>query len=129
MKQEIPVAPGKILRARLRLGGLHVVLLQLAVQSGLSDAEHARRGKLVASRLTESAKYGAPLQFLERQDLIFFWNSFGGWVLKIGRQICDGEDRPGPQSDGALDGVFQFTHVARPVVSDQEAHGVFGDSA
>ncbi len=51
----------------LLLGMLHVVLLQLAVQGGLSDAEHARRRKLVAPRFAQSAENRAPLQFIERQ--------------------------------------------------------------
>src|SRR6266436_5029105 len=38
-------------------------------------------------------------------------------------------DRPRPESDGARDGVFQFTQVARAIVGDQARHGVFGDGA
>ena len=50
-------------------------------------------------------------------------------VLKIEGQIADMKDRPGAESDGPFDGVFEFAHVARPIVGDQAGHRVFGNRA
>ena len=50
-------------------------------------------------------------------------------VLQVRGQIADVQDGPEPKRHGALDGVFQFAHVAGPVVGHQAAHGVFGDGA
>src|SRR5882762_10299536 len=71
----------------LLLGVLHVVLLQLAIESGLSDAEHASRRKFVAPRFAKSAENRAPLQFLERQNFIFLRRPFGGGILQVGGQV------------------------------------------
>src|SRR5438094_292485 len=113
----------------LLLAVVHVVLLEFAVQRGLANAEHAGRGKLVTPGFAQGAKNRAALQFLERQNFIFFRDALGGGILKVRRQIRDVENRPGAQRHGALDGVFQLADVSGPIVGDQPAHGVFRNRA
>src|SRR6266404_3335767 len=111
----------------LLLGKPEVVLLGLAIESGLSNAKHARCGELVAARFAQGTENGAALQFLEWQDFILVRRAFGGGILQVGGQVSDMKDRAGTQLDSSLDGVFQLAHVSRPIVGDQAAHGVFGD--
>src|SRR5882724_317597 len=111
----------------LGLGVLDVILLELAVQRGLSDAQHARGGQFIASRFTQGAQDGPALEFLERKQLILFGKAVTGGELQIGRQVRGMQDRTSAKSDAALDGIFEFADVARPVVSDKPLHGVFGN--
>src|SRR5947209_20418267 len=57
--------------APLLFGLIHVVLLELAVQGCLPDAQHAGCGKLIAVSFAKGAKNGAALQLLQRKDLLF----------------------------------------------------------
>src|SRR5438309_6342052 len=113
----------------LLLAVVHVVLLEFAVQRVLANAEQAGRGKLVTPGFAQGAKNRAALQFLERQDFIFFRDALGGVILKVRRKIRDMENRPEAQRHGALDGVFQLADVSGPIVGDQPAHGVFRNRA
>src|SRR5712664_3792021 len=110
----------------LLLRVFHVVLLELAVESCFSDAEHARGGEFIAARFAEGAKNRATLQFLERQDFIFVGRAFARWILQTRRQIRHMEDGTRTQRNGAFNGVLQFTHISGPVLSDQTPHGFFG---
>src|SRR5712691_262236 len=62
--------------ALLLLRRLHVILLQLAVERGLADPQHTRRGKLVSSGFAQRPQNRAPFQFLEGQYLILFRRAF-----------------------------------------------------
>src|SRR5712692_405746 len=117
------------LLALLLLRGLHVILLQLAVERGLADPQHTRRGKLVSSGFAQRPQNRAPFQFLEGQYLILFRRAFRRWILQVRGQICHMKDGPRTESDGSLDSIFQFANVSRPIVSNQPPHGFFGDRA
>src|SRR5271154_1620308 len=107
----------------------HVVLLELAVERGFSDAEHAGGGEFVTGGFAQGAQDGAALELLEGQELVFFGDAFPGRILQVRGQIPDEHDGAGTEGHGAFDGVFEFAHVARPVVGDEAPHGVLGDGA
>src|SRR6266403_1386704 len=128
VRQTEPAGCSK-LKPVLRLGLLHVVLLELAVESSFADAEHARSREFVAACFAEGAENRAALQFLERQDFIFVGRAFARRILQTRRQIRHMEDGTRTQRNGAFNGVLQFTHISGPVISDQSPHGFFGNGS
>src|SRR5713101_8737886 len=97
----------------LLLGVLHVILLELTVERGLSDPQHPCSGELVTARFTQGSEDGAALQFLERQDLVFLGSALTRRELQIRGQVPHVQNRPRAQSHGPLDGVLELPHVPR----------------
>src|SRR2546427_2825353 len=95
---------------------LQVILLELAVERSLSNAEHSRCGELVTACLAQGPEDGAALQFFERQDLVPLGRAFAGRVLQIRGQVPHVQNGPRTQSHGPLDGVLELPHVPRPIV-------------
>src|SRR5271155_1420964 len=120
--------PGAV-RGRLCLSLFHLILLEFAVERGFSDAEHAGGSQFVSARFTEGAKNGSAVQLFHGAQFILVRNAFAAWIVQVRGQVSHVNDWAGAHRYGAFDGVFQFAHVARPVVSDQAAHGVIGNGS
>src|SRR5260370_16573864 len=93
------------LLALLLLRGLHVILLQLAVERGLADPQHTRRGKLVSSGFAQRPQNRAPFQFLEGQYLILFRRAFRRWILQVLGQISHMKYSPPTATTASLDSI------------------------
>src|SRR5713226_63306 len=110
-------------------GTFGLVLFELAVESGLADAEQARCGQLVAAGFPQGTEYGAAFELFERHELVTLRHAFDRSVLQVRGQVAHVQDRPGAQRHSALDCVFKLSDVARPVIAHQPTHGVFRDGA
>src|SRR5215813_282262 len=120
--------------ARYRMASTaDVIALQFAVKRGTADAEHFPRECFVTFDLLEDALDGGAFDVFEvggrywrcgARRIAFRCLRGGGdrW-----RQIVDVERLLVAEGNGALNAVFQFANVARPVVLEQRLHGGVGD--
>ena len=92
-----------------------------------SDAEEPRCGELVTTRLVQSTQNSPPIEFFKRQQLIALRHAFTSAVLQIREEISHVQEGTGAKSDRAFDGIFQFSHIARPALGNQAGHSVFGN--
>src|SRR6185437_2181368 len=73
---------------------VYLVLLQLAVESGFSDAQRARGSQFVAGRFLQSFENRAALHFLQRNSLVIGRESLRpGAVLHVRGQIAGVQNR------------------------------------
>ena len=63
-----------------------VVLLELAVQGGLTDAEDSRGGDFVAIGFAESANDGATFELFERNNFVLLRELIDRRVVQVRRQ-------------------------------------------
>src|SRR5580658_3503214 len=73
-------------RSGRRLSGF--VLLEFAVEGGLSDAEQPRGGKFVSGSFPQSTENCTALQRFKRQKFVDVGKFFRRGVLQVGRQIA-----------------------------------------
>ena len=106
-----------------------VVFLDLLVERGAVDSQHGSRFLDIALGALEGGG---------DQDLLHVLHRHAGGDLPGGsrgadsrqeREIAFGQCGPAASYDGALHGVFQFAHVARPVVIQQQAQRSLADLA
>src|SRR5579859_823374 len=102
----------------LRLGVLHLILLELPVEGGLSNAEHACRRQLVSARFPERAQNGSAFQLLHGQQFVLVWCALAARIVQVGRQIAHVNDGSGAHGHRPFDGIFEFADVARPVIGN-----------
>src|SRR5579863_5892330 len=127
---------GKLLQrlaGRSQTVATNVVALQLAIKRCAADAEHASGKSFVAFYLLEHA--------LDRRALdVFEIGRSHGVIAAQELSVTGGSCRPDAggkvpgideamiaEGDSALDAIFQFTHVARPVVLQKRFHGRAAD--
>src|ERR1700730_10223371 len=94
------------------------IFFQLAIESGLTDAEQLCRHELVPVQLLNGPEDSLLLHIGHGSNL-----PFGASVSRFRRRATDGvwqiggaDHRAGIHGAASLDAVFQFTDVARPVV-------------
>src|SRR5947209_13076354 len=94
------------------------VLLQLAVQGGLSDTKQPGREQFVSIESLDRPEYRLLLQFSDRHHIGRGGVIGAGIALRIlhdGRQIILMQQWAGTHGASALNAVFQLAHVAGPV--------------
>ena len=109
------------------------VFLQLAVESGLADAQQLRGLELVAVEGANSPQNGLSLEIGQggylRGTALLGWlaGDRGGapslktLLLKLRRQVAEMQHRTGGEGAGPLYRVFEFAHIARPVMAHHGA--------
>src|ERR1700716_2935502 len=129
---------------RRRVSSTDVVAFELAIKCGAADAEHATGERLIAFHLLEDTLDSGAFDIFEigsgerdvgrsrlgfrrkrwnyRQSLVH--SRFGsgprrGISRNRWRQITGVNDMSVSEGDRALDAVFQFPHIARPIVLHQ----------
>src|SRR5438034_6310782 len=110
------------LRSALR----NVVLAHLGVERGTPQAQQRRGGLLVPARGLERFQDGRALDLLEGPRRYF--GRRDGRAAALARRVLQRLGQVGERDflaaryeDGALDGVLQLAHVARPRVGQEAA--------
>ena len=95
------------------------IFLQLAIQSGLADAERSRRHKLIAIELMQRIQDGLLFQFSQGKNpgLLFRTNGTKRRRPDMRRKVGGLQHGSGAHSHGAFEAVFQFAHIARPLIN------------
>src|SRR2546421_13049034 len=69
--------------------GFEFVLLELAIEGGLADAQNASGRELVSAGFAKGVQDGAALEFAKGQQFIFIRSLLSGRILEVGGQIPD----------------------------------------
>ena len=94
------------------------VFLQLAIQSGLADAKRSRGHKLIAIELLQRIQDGLLFQLSQRKDPGLFFRTHGAKRRRpyMRWKVRGLQHGAGTHSHGAFQAVFQFTHIAGPLI-------------
>src|SRR5579864_258871 len=109
------------------------ILLELAVESGFADAQHARCFELVSLDLLQGVENGPPFHVGEWDDRLTSPAERGGRVtrsiLQRGGQIGGVKDGARAHGAGPLKAVLHLAHVAWPVVLQHEPQSLIAQRA
>ena len=94
------------------------IFLQLAIQSSLADAERSGGHKLIAIELMQSIQNGLLFQLSQRKYPGLLFRTHGAKRRRpdMRRKVRGLQHGPGTHGHGAFQAVFQFAHIARPLI-------------
>src|SRR5438067_11633034 len=99
------------------------VILQLSVEGSFADTQESRRLQLVAIQLRNGMQNSPFLQLRDGQDLgvpisiiIAILRLSNRKIRNLAREICRVNERTTRKCVRALETIFQFANVARPIV-------------
>src|ERR1700761_6528173 len=122
-------------RLRQEIGVGDPVLLELAIQRGLADAEQTRGHKFVSVQVSQGGEDGLLLHLGDGANFDgerrVSWRELGlplfaldACVLKLRRQVSQMQDRTAGECKGAFERVLELANIAGPIVIDQKAESV-----
>jgi len=98
------------------------VFFQLAIQSGLANTKRSSGHKLIAIKLLQRIQDGLLFQLRQRNDPGLFFRTHGAKRRRpyMRWKVRSLQHRAGTHSHGAFQTIFQFTHVAGPLIKREQ---------